>query len=175
MTKPTREGASSVRRILVTGGAGFIGCNLVRFALEQREGIEIVLQFLLFLGQILLELDLGRDGDAWRELYDEAGGHHNSAGNGGGLIFVYAYGPVVGCVFSENTGSYGGGMQCYGNAQATVTSCTVGRGSTGIARAKVRLVFTSSSWTLSQSTGRPVRMASGCTGSSGSRLRTAAE
>jgi hypothetical protein len=50
--------------------------------------------------------------------------HHNSAGNGGGLIFVYAYGPVVGCVFSENTGSYGGGMQCYGNAQATVTSCT---------------------------------------------------
>jgi hypothetical protein len=49
----------------------------------------------------------------------------NAGTNGGGLIFVYAYGPVDSCLFEANTASYGGAVQCYGNAQATITRCTM--------------------------------------------------
>lgn len=49
----------------------------------------------------------------------------NEAPNGGGLMFVYAYGPVTECVFMDNVASYGGAAQCYGNAQADFISCTM--------------------------------------------------
>jgi subtilase family serine protease len=47
-----------------------------------------------------------------------------SSTNGGGLCFVYAFGPVDSCVFNGNTAANGGGMQCYGNAQCTIRNCT---------------------------------------------------
>ena len=49
----------------------------------------------------------------------------NEAGNGGGLIFVYAYGPVSNCVFVSNSAAYGGAVQCYGNAHADFHHCTM--------------------------------------------------
>ncbi len=50
----------------------------------------------------------------------------NSAAQGGGAAFTYAYGPVTDCMFYDNeaTGS-GGGLHCYGNAQCTITGCTI--------------------------------------------------
>jgi len=57
---------------------------------------------------------------------------HCNAPNGGALCFVYAFGPVDSCVFSGNTATNGGGMQCYGNAQCTIRNCTfVGNGASG--------------------------------------------
>jgi predicted outer membrane repeat protein len=49
----------------------------------------------------------------------------NEAVNGGGVTFVYAYGPVTSCVFADNTGTYGGAAQCYGNAQVDFINCTM--------------------------------------------------
>jgi hypothetical protein len=48
----------------------------------------------------------------------------NQGVNGGGLTFVSSYGPVRDCLFSNNVADYGGAMQCYGNAQATIERCT---------------------------------------------------
>jgi predicted outer membrane repeat protein len=43
---------------------------------------------------------------------------------GGGLTFVYAYGPVTNSIFRGNEATNGGGFQGYGNAQCDFQSCT---------------------------------------------------
>ena len=77
----------------------------------------------------------------WNEAADRGGGSNftvnsfpeltgcvfygNIGVNGGGACFVYAFGPITDCLFYDNTAtSGGGGLQCYGNAQCTLTGCT---------------------------------------------------
>ncbi|MBU2502139.1 right-handed parallel beta-helix repeat-containing protein [bacterium] len=48
----------------------------------------------------------------------------NEGTNGGGLGFVYAYGPVRNTLFFQNSATNGGAYYGYGNARCAFTSCT---------------------------------------------------